>query len=399
MKLILFISFIVAIFFVTPFSSAAQKPFRKLAENYRQQNNYFVSELGRKTIKLYLKEKEPATEVREVLEDIDNLRVLTFSMNNVDRVPVFINDVYISYELSEYTPFKIDRGTFESRMVFLKESDGLFSDLLVVTSSMANVSLVEIQGDIDLEKIALLKDALNLEGLNALSSIDENGIDQRNGIDQKNGIQFETPNYYQQPKELPRTGKHAPRDGFRFWLIDKKDDKRNQASNYFKPQNIFSFDKNTYYAGSGGVRIFEKSGIELIKTEDHPQLFINGYATLNDYENSLQALNPDCIESINIIKQTDDPASRDIIQVDLQGESNELFTVCEGMLYFGQDGYIQSVKIDDDCGPNLLIDCDEKPISEIMRLQPKDIKSIQLTSDPRNCKGKLHGEYVVLESK
>ncbi len=373
-------------------SMVAQKPFRKLADTYRNQTNYFVSELGKRTIKLYLKEKEPAKETRDVLAHIDQLNVMSFSMNDVNRVPVFINDVYISYNLSDYIPFKVDRSTFENRMVFLKETGNAFSDLLVVNSSMYNVSLVEIRGTIDIEKISMLKDALNLNGLDALSSINEKTTPE-------DVNKTDNPSYYRFPeKKRKPNSKNAPRDGFRFWLIDKNEEKY-QAHGVQKPGSFFAKNYSSNGAVDGGVSIYDKSGVELINTNDHPALFINGYATQNGYETSLMRLNPNCIESIHVIKKTDEPGSDNIIQVDLNGDANDIYTVCEGILYFGQDGYIQSVNIDDDCGPGLLIDCNEKPISEIMKLEPKDIKSIQLTTDPRNCSGKLQGEYVVLESK
>ncbi|MCF8357319.1 MAG: DUF4252 domain-containing protein [Prolixibacteraceae bacterium] len=379
--------FVVAVMFGVAMNVSAQKPFRKLAENYRNQSGYFVSELGKRTIKLYLKEKEPAKDIRDVLENIEQLQVMSFSMNDVNRVPVFINDVYVSYGLSDYIPFKVDRSTFENRLVFLKESGNTFSDLLVVSSLMKDVTLVEIQGDIDLEKISMLKDVLQIDALDALSSIDEQT--KQDELKRGNG-----PSHHIAPDiEIKPKSKKAPRDGFRFWLTAKNEKEKRQTVKL--PGNSFLYNTEA----DGGIRIYEKSGIELINTHDHPALFINGYATQNGYATSLMRLNPNCIESIHVIKKTGEPGSDDVIQVDLNGDAEDIYTVCDGILYFGQNGYIQSVSIDDDCGPNLLIDCNEKPISEIMEIEPKNIKSIQLTTDPRNCSGKLQGEYVVLESK
>ena len=83
----------------------------------------------------------------------------------------------------------------------------------------------------------------------------------------------------------------------------------------------------------------------------------------------------------------------------LKGDMNNVYTVCEGVLYFGQNGFLQSITIDDDCSPSLLCNCDKKPLSEILQMEPNQFKSIELTSNPRNCEGILDGEYIVIETK
>ncbi len=130
-------------------------------------------------------------------------------------------------------------------------------------------------------------------------------------------------------------------------------------------------------------------------------LYINGCPSTSDFHTLLQTINPNCIKQINLTNDVETsntkPAKKGKAEVWLKGESNEIFSVCEGTLYFTQDGEIKSISIDDECGPNLLIDCNEKPLSEILKLKPQQIKTIELTSNPMICSGNLTGEYIVME--
>lgn len=334
------IVFFMVIMFFSLSIVVGQKPFRELSDIYKQQKQYFVTELNKKTISLYIKEKNPGSEARDVLEKIDGLKVLSFTMSGVDNIPIFLDDVYSKYRLIDYQPFRVDKSTYENRLIFVKESGDYYSELLLVNTSMADVSVIEINGKIDLEKISLLKNVININGLDVLSGVND------------------------------KKGKPA----------DEKNNKGEKT----------------------GIKICNKNGVELIGTNTEPSILINGYESKEGLKASLSHLNPDCIQSINVLKGQESEKHghpNGLIEVQLKGNNAEIFTVCEGVLIFGQNGYIQTIKIDDDCSPNLLVDCSERPLSDIAQMKPQEIKSIQLTRDPRNCRGKLTGEYIVLETK
>jgi len=133
-------------------------------------------------------------------------------------------------------------------------------------------------------------------------------------------------------------------------------------------------------------------------------LYINGCKSSSpDYHSVLQNINPQCIQHIKLTNEGEEAGKpgnkKGKVEVWLKDIQDDIFSVCEGTLYFYQDGEIKSIAIDDECGPNLLVDCSEKPLSEIVNLKPQQIKSIVLTTDPRNCKGFLDGEFIVMETK
>ena len=369
----------------------ARVPFRDLSNSYRQQKNYFVSELGRKTISLYLKEKNPSKEVKEILDNIESIKVLSFTMNAANFVSGFIDNSYQSYGLTNFTPLKINRGPFENHLVFLKEGEKGFSDLIMINTTMTDVSLIEINGNIDPGKLVMLKDVFKIKGFDNLPDLEDGEkIHPENRHPSNNNdkvLYGGFPHSHSLPGSKTYSGNVSINEELSK-ISETAQDSLSDKSDNRDPK---------------GVKIFSASGSELIGTNDSPSLLINGYKSDSDYQTALQNLNPDCIQSIAVtkegkgIKKQGDQNS--LIEVQLKGSTDELYIICEGILYFGQNGVMKSVSIDDECGPNLLVDCDEKPLSDILLLKPQQIKSIELTTDPRKCKGKLNGEFLVLESK
>lgn len=154
--------------------------------------------------------------------------------------------------------------------------------------------------------------------------------------------------------------------------------------------NLLSLNKQDNYLADSGI-----------DNSCNLTLYINGCPSTSDFHTLLQTINPNCIKQINLTSEMETPNTKPHkkgkAEIWLKGESNEIFSVCEGTLYFTQDGEIRSITIDDECAPNLLIDCNEKPLSEILKLKPQQIKTIELTSNPMICSGSLTGEYIVME--
>lgn len=318
----------------------AQKPFREIANRYSNYNSYFSTEINKKTLNIYVQEKKPSENVKAVLNSISELKVLSFSVTDLSTVNGFISEFGKHYSLSSYSPFRVVKKGPHNQLVYLKENGEKISELIIVNTNNSKVSLIEIKGDIDLEKIAMLRQVFQFEGLESLNIVQK------------------TPAVKQNEELFP---------------------------------------------SKSSVVVYDKTGNQIINTKSDPQLSINGYAVREDLKTTMADIHPNCIQSIHVAKQNNTSNTTNgqngAVDIMLKGNQNELFTICEGTLYFGQNGYLQSIKIDDDCSPLLLFNCKEKPLSEIMRLEPKKVKSIQLTTNPPNCNGPLEGEYVVVEIK
>ena len=338
---------------------SAQHPFRKVANQYRNQDQFFMSELNKRTIQLYLKEKQPGKELKTVLENIEQLKVLSFTARNQDHVSTFINEIGKQFDLTQYTPFKVKSTRYDNQLAYLKEVNEQLVSLLVVNTSLTQVSMVEIEGKIDLQKIALLKDVLQIEGLQTLSTLS----DEREKLKNEKATigQQDKPSLLNQKSVIPGLA----------WGL---------------PYN-------------NGLKVYNKFGDLLMNTRHEPLLMVNGFYSSLDIQTSFSMIDPNCIKSIHVEKSDDNQNPNGLIDIMLKDDINSLYTVCEGTLFFGQNGYIQCIDINDECSPILLHDCNKKPLSAILQLEQDEIKTIRMTNNPMNCDGILEGNYIVVESK
>lgn len=327
-----------------------QNAFKVVSETFKNNNQFFNTELSKKTIKLYLKDKTENEEISSILKNIENLKVLSFSTQNETDITKFLSIVNNQYNFENYVPFKINKSGINNQLIYLKEQDEIINTLLVLNTNYSQISMIEIKGTIDLESIVILNKSLNIYGLEALNTI-------------------------QNKKKTNR--KKA--------VLEKE--------NYSINNKYLTTDKQ------GTVSVYNKSGNKIIETDKTPNLLVNGYLPMKDFHAQLTDINPECIQSIHVTKKDDSLLQNGQIDILLKGDLNNVFTICEGMLFFGQNGYLQCIKIDDDCSPELLYNCKGKPLSSILQLEPENVKSIELTADPRNCEGILEGEFVVVELK
>ena len=143
--------------------------------------------------------------------------------------------------------------------------------------------------------------------------------------------------------------------------------------------------------------LFQSTDIEQLCGRD---VYINGCKSTSDCHSVLQTINPKCIQQISMSTQNGEAGHNDkVLDVWLKAAVEDVFAVCEGTLFFYQDGEIKSIRIEDECSPNLLVDCREVPLTEIEQMKPSQVKSIALAYDLVNCSGQHLGEYIVLESK
>lgn len=348
---IVFSALLFIILAISTTRASAQDAFRKISTSFDESSQYFCSELTEKTINLYQKKNAQKDSKTHILEGIKSIRVVSFSTQNQEQTKQFIHEIKKYYPIETFNPFKINCSGINNRMIYLKEKGDHFSDLLVINTNVSKSSLVEIQGEIDLERIAQLNKVINLEGIGALETL------------------------HSKPK-AKRKAKTEKKDAKTFGVDDK----------------FVLAQKN------GNVSVYNRYGTELLKAETEPSLYVNGFKPNVDFHSFLYEVDPSCIQSINVQKIEEQPNTGQI-DILLKGHSEDAYTVCNGMLYFGQNGFLQCIKIDDDCSPELLKNCKEEPLSTILTMHPNQIKSIALTTDPPNCDGQLKGEFVVVELK
>jgi len=74
----------------------------------------------------------------------------------------------------KYKLIKSRNDEFGKQLIYTHNKNGQVTDLVVWNQNPQQVDIIELRGDIQLDKIALLSRALNLKGLNSLAALSSN---------------------------------------------------------------------------------------------------------------------------------------------------------------------------------------------------------------------------------
>jgi len=177
MKRIIFLS-LALLFSAVAFS---QGLFGTLTEKYASQEGFSATNLTRDMFDLYLKKKqvEENSPVYETLKKLNNILVVSQSALSADKstgkgagAASEIHQTILNYYKNQsFTLFKTENRMGEDLKVFLKKNGDKITALSLVTATATRLTLVELDGDIDLSTVSELNKALNIKGLENLYRI------------------------------------------------------------------------------------------------------------------------------------------------------------------------------------------------------------------------------------
>jgi hypothetical protein len=160
---------------------SAQGLFTALTEKYAAEEGFSATNLTKDMFDLYLKKKqvEPNSPAYETLKKLDNILVVTFSSLSVGKEPAkspeLINGMQKTmldfYNGQKFSLFKTENRNGENLKVFIKKNGEKVAALSLVSATPMRLTLVELNGEIDMAGISDLNKTLNLKGLENLYKI------------------------------------------------------------------------------------------------------------------------------------------------------------------------------------------------------------------------------------
>ena len=147
---------ILSIVSVLPFAANAQ--LSKLMSKYHEKNGVTVTQLDKS---LYGK----------------TVNILNLDLNQTD--PSLSEKAIGQFreildKPEKYKLIKSRNDEFGKQLIYTHNKNGQVTDLVVWNQNPQQVDIIELRGDIQLDKIALLSRALNLKGLNSLAALSSN---------------------------------------------------------------------------------------------------------------------------------------------------------------------------------------------------------------------------------
>ena len=162
---------ILSIVSVLPFAANAQ--LSKLMSKYHEKNGVTVTQLDKSLYGLYQRNNLPP-EANELLQKLEEVNILNLDLNQTD--PSLSEKAIGQFreildKPEKYKLIKSRNDEFGKQLIYTHNKNGQVTDLVVWNQNPQQVDIIELRGDIQLDKIALLSRALNLKGLNSLAAL------------------------------------------------------------------------------------------------------------------------------------------------------------------------------------------------------------------------------------
>jgi hypothetical protein len=159
----------------------AQGLFNTLTEKYAAEEGFSATNLTKDMFDLYLKKKqvEPNSPAYETLKKLDNILVVSYNALSVGKDPVKSPELISGmqktmldfYYVQKFTLFKTENRNGENLKVFIKKNGEKVAALSLVSATPTRITLVELNGDVDMAGISDLNKTLNMRGLENLYKI------------------------------------------------------------------------------------------------------------------------------------------------------------------------------------------------------------------------------------
>lgn len=154
-----------------PLSMQAQNDaISKYFDQYVDDDNFTVVYITPKMFqmisKLDLKDKD-ARDIKEVLQDLKGLRILTTEKNGLQ----YYKEAISKFKTNEYELLMTVRDKDENIRFWTKESGGIISELLMLVGGTKEFVMISFIGNIDLDKISKLANKMNVDGMEHLDQL------------------------------------------------------------------------------------------------------------------------------------------------------------------------------------------------------------------------------------
>lgn len=164
----------VFILLVLPFCSPAQ--LSKLMSKYHEKQGVTVTQLDKSLYGLYQRDNLPP-EASEMLQKLEEVNLLGIDLGICKPETADKAITQLREQLDNTEKYKLTKSRNDDlgkQLIYTHSQNGKVSDLVVWNQYPERLDVIELRGEIQPEKIALLSRALNIKGLNSLASLSSN---------------------------------------------------------------------------------------------------------------------------------------------------------------------------------------------------------------------------------
>ncbi|WP_418537446.1 DUF4252 domain-containing protein [Odoribacter laneus] len=241
-----------------PFCTKAQ--LGKLMAKYHGKECVTVTQLDKNLYGLY-KKKNISPEAENLLKQLKEVNILTLDLNHCNENVAEEIDAKFKSVLDNPDKYKLIKSHSENsgkQWIYAHSDQDKVSDLVVWNQTPQRMDIIELKGDIDTENIALLSKALNIKGLNSLSSLNSENENYNNYL-----RSFDYDNMADMSRQMQEIAQRM-RENFREMFGDQEEDRFFSPFDYFRfdgRDSLFRFSDVDSLFGSMGMRFNRMSDI------------------------------------------------------------------------------------------------------------------------------------------
>lgn len=384
----------------------------KSMSKYHEKNGVTVTQLDKSLYGLYQRNNLPA-DATEVLQKLDEVNILNVNLSSCE--PELASKIVTQFKnlldnTEKYKLIKSRNDDFEKQLIYTQTKNGKVSDLVVWNQNARQIDIIELRGDIQLDKIALLSRALNIKDLNSLAALSSNprsyqaykhtnnyGDDMNSMFQQmREAMNNMHSQMFGNPNDTTNNGMlgnvwddmFAP-DGF---LFDKLENLKNGGSMQ-KFENFFQSFGDGENISSSSVQITEENGKTKIKIDSKNSdmtYIIDGVLAP---KNNIQM--PESILNVNIIPSKED-IKKSYLFITSKNKLGEFNSYQNGILTFKYKNQEYKYNLDKVQQPLLVID---GRLSSGFDIDPSAILQIRPISQIEKEVGYYPNAEVIINTK
>lgn len=168
---------VLALLFIRP--ASGQKLFDVLVDKYSSKDGFSAVQLSQDMFELYLKKKniKENDPVYQVIDNLENILVITQlrDAGKENELKSVQEEILSFYKKEGMDLFKTEKKSGSDLKIYIDKGDEGVSRLGLINLTDLSLTLIEINGLIDLANIASLGQAFNIRGLDNLRKIDDSG--------------------------------------------------------------------------------------------------------------------------------------------------------------------------------------------------------------------------------
>lgn len=396
----------------------------KQMSKYHEKTGVTVTQLDKSLYGLYQRENL-TPDIKEMLQQLEEVNILNLDLatSKTDVSNKIITQFRgILDNPEKYKLVKSKNDGLEKQLIYTQGKDGKTTELVVWNQTPDQVDIIELRGDIQLDRIALLSRALNLKSLHSLAALSPNQTPagevyteeemrqafeaMRNmGSDIFEGLGSMFGNAFGAPDRSDSTGNHFPGifdpfggmeefmgmfDGFNSEQL-KELMKDNGSSQ--KIEKFFQSFGNGDEVSSSSVQITEENGKTKLKIDAQNSditYIIDGKQAAKDH---IQM--PEKIVNVNLIPSRED-VKKSYLFITSQEKLGSFTSYKDGILTFKYDNQEYKYNVEKAQDPLLVID---GRLASSFDIDPSTILQIRPVSQIEKEVGYYPNAEVIINTK